>query len=244
MLEFSLNFIKLYGQKKKEVYSVLKKKAVILFSGGLDSTVCLAESIKDYDVALLHLNYGQRTEQREMQAFNQIADFYGVEERLVVDVSWLHEIGGSSLTDQSLEVESGIPDGEGVPSTYVPFRNGNILAIAASWAEVIGASILVVGAVEEDSSGYPDCTIDFYEAYAKAIKIGTKPGFDISISTPVIKMNKAEIVARGIEIEAPMHLSWSCYVGQEKACGTCESCQLRLRGFEQAGAVDQIPYDK
>ncbi|MBT3317424.1 7-cyano-7-deazaguanine synthase QueC [bacterium] len=221
-----------------------KPKAVVLFSGGLDSCVCLAEVIRTHDVALLHLNYGQRTEARELRAFNEIADYYNVTERLVVDISWLHEIGGSSLTDESLEVEIGIPEEDSVPGTYVPFRNGNILAIAASWAEVIGATSLVVGAVEEDSSGYPDCTVEFYKKFSAAISEGTRPSTTLSIDTPVITMNKAEIVKRGLELEVPMHMSWSCYVGQEEACGKCESCMLRLRGFAAAGVVDQIPYAK
>jgi 7-cyano-7-deazaguanine synthase len=221
---------------------VNKQKAVVLFSGGLDSCVCLAETIKTNEVALLHMNYGQRTEQRELQAFNEIADFYKITERLVVDISWLHEIGGSSLTDTSLEVETGIPEHDTVPGTYVPFRNGNILAIAASWAEVIGATSLVVGAVEEDSSGYPDCTVEFYRKFSDAISEGTRPDTKLCIETPVIKMDKAMIVKRGLELKAPMHLSWSCYTGQIEACGQCESCRLRLRGFESAGVVDQINY--
>ena len=219
-----------------------REKAVVLLSGGLDSCVCLAEAARDFRPAVLHLNYGQRTEVRELKAFNDIADHYGIEERLVADVDWFRRIGGTSLVGTDRDVETGLP-GEGVPSTYVPFRNANILAIAAAWAEVIGASALFIGAVEEDSSGYPDCTAEFYRRFAAAAEAGTRPETTLAIRTPVIELDKAGIVRRGLELEAPLHLSWSCYTGNETACGKCESCALRLRGFARAGAVDPIPYD-
>jgi len=219
-----------------------KPRAVVLLSGGLDSCVCLAEAVRSHDPCVLHLNYGQRTEARELQAFNDIADHYGIESRLVVDVSHLAQIGGSSLVDASRSVEHGLPDGQGVPSTYVPFRNANILAVGTSWAEVIGATALYIGVVEEDGSGYPDCTTAFYTAFGAAIDAGTRPDTHIRIHTPLISLDKTAIVARGRALDAPLHLTWSCYVAENTACGECESCRLRLRGFAGMGETDPIPY--
>ncbi|MBC8422545.1 7-cyano-7-deazaguanine synthase QueC [bacterium] len=219
-----------------------KPRAVVLLSGGLDSCVCLAEAVRSHDPCVLHLNYGQRTEARELQAFNDIADHYGIGMRLVVDVSHLAQIGGSSLVDASRSVEQGLPDGAGVPSTYVPFRNANILAVGTSWAEVIGATALYIGVVEEDGSGYPDCTAAFYTAFNAAIDAGTRPDTHIEIQTPLISLDKVAIVARGRALDAPLHLTWSCYVAEDAACGACESCRLRLRGFAGAGETDPIPY--
>ncbi len=222
-----------------------RETAVVLVSGGLDSCVCLAEAARDHDLALLHINYGQRTEARELQAFHALADHYGVPaaRRLVADIGYLKAIGGSSLVDASRPVETGLPAaGSGVPSTYVPFRNAHILAVGASWAEVIGARSLWIGAVEEDSSGYPDCRESFYRAFAAAIDEGTKPDTRIAIATPLIRLDKEAIVRRGLELQAPLHLTWSCYTGSDTACGACESCLLRLRGFARAGVEDPIPY--
>ncbi len=221
-----------------------KPIAVILLSGGLDSCVCLAEAAHDFEPAALHLNYGQRTEARELRAFNEICDHYGVKHRLAADVSHLNQIGGTSLIDTEMAVETGLPDvdADAVPSTYVPFRNANILAVGVSWAEVLGARAVFLGAVEEDSSGYPDCSEKFIRAFAAAIDAGTKPETRIELRTPLIHLDKAAIVRRGTELDAPLHLTWSCYVNEDAACGECESCRLRLRGFEQAGVGDPIPY--
>jgi len=229
---------------------VTAKKAVVLLSGGMDSCVTVACAINDgYEVHALHVNYGQRTQDRELQAFNEICDHYGVENRLVVDISHLAAIGGSSLTDRRIEIatspldESGIGmAGDHVPTSYVPFRNANILAIATSWAEVVGAEALFIGAVEEDSSGYPDCRDVFFRAFEQVIKYGTKPGTVIRILTPLIDLRKSEIVALGTKLQAPLNLSWSCYARQDLACGECDSCALRLRGFHEAGLTDPIPY--
>lgn len=217
--------------------------AIVLCSGGLDSAVCLAEAVRDFDTAMLHINYGQRTEARELRAFNDLADHYGVTRRLVADISYLKQIGGSSLVDENMAVETGLPgDESGVPSTYVPFRNAHILCIGVSWAEVIGAEALFIGAVEEDSSGYPDCREEFYQQFARAAAEGTKPETRIAIRTPLIHLDKAAIVRRGTELAAPLHLTWSCYTGSDEACGECESCRLRLRGFAAAGQTDPINY--
>ncbi|RKZ19150.1 7-cyano-7-deazaguanine synthase QueC [bacterium] len=217
--------------------------AIVLVSGGLDSAVCLADAARGHDVAVLHLNYGQRTEARELAAFGDLADHYGIERRLVADVGHLREIGGTSLVDASLPVETGLPrQGGPVPSTYVPFRNAHILAVGASWAEVIGARWLYIGAVQEDGSGYPDCRREFFEIFEAAIAAGTRPETNIGIRTPLIGLDKAAIVRRGLELEAPLHLTWSCYTEQEEACGRCESCRLRLRGFAAAGMEDPITY--
>ncbi|MCP4292036.1 MAG: 7-cyano-7-deazaguanine synthase QueC [bacterium] len=220
-----------------------KKLAIVLASGGLDSAVCLAEAQLEYDVALLHVNYGQRTEERELQAFNDLANHYQIDRRLVVDISYLKRIGGSSLMDSSQTVETGVPeDGAGIPSTYVPFRNAHILCIGMSWAEVIGAKALFIGAVEEDGSGYPDCREEFYQKFSAAADAGTRPETQVEICIPLIHMNKEAIVRRGLQLGAPLALTWSCYTGSEKACGVCERCHLRLRGFSQAGQTDPIDY--
>lgn len=220
-----------------------RRKAIVLASGGLDSCVCLAEAVREFDVAALHLNYGQRTEARELRAFTDLCDHYGIAERLAVDVGHLRAIGGSSLLDPAREVERGLPSaGAGVPSTYVPFRNAHILATAVSWGEVIGASALFIGAVEEDGSGYPDCTAAFYAAFQRAVDAGTRPETRLEIRTPLLHLDKEGIVLRGTELDAPLHLTWSCYVAEDAACGECESCRLRLRGFARAGRPDPIPY--
>jgi 7-cyano-7-deazaguanine synthase len=217
--------------------------AIVMASGGLDSGVCLAEAVREYDVALLHVNYGQRTEARELQAFQALADHYGITRTLVADISYLKQIGGSSLLDSEQAVEEGLPaESAGVPSTYVPFRNAHILCLAVSWAEVNGAEALFIGAVEEDGSGYPDCRAEFYERFGAAVQSGTKLGAGLRIHTPLIQMNKAQIVRRGVELNAPLHLTWSCYTESEAACGVCESCCLRLRGFDAAGVEDPTPY--
>ena len=220
-----------------------KRLAVVLASGGLDSAVCLAEAVLEFDIALLHINYGQRTESRELQAFHELGDHYGITRRLVADISYLKEIGGSSLVDEAMEVETGLPTEQGeVPSTYVPFRNAHILCVGVSWAEVIGAEVLFIGAVEEDGSGYPDCREEFYRLFGAAVDAGTKPETNITIRTPLIELDKAAIVRRGVDLGVPLQLTWSCYTESREACGVCESCRLRLRGFVTAGVKDPIPY--
>lgn len=218
--------------------------SIVLVSGGMDSCVTAAICHQTSRMAFLHLNYGQRTERRELKAFNDIADFYNVKPRLIVDIGYLKAIGGSSLTDETMAVQPADLSRKEIPTSYVPFRNGNILAIATSWAEVIGAGKIYIGAVEEDSSGYPDCRKEFFEAFARVIESGTRPDTRIGIMTPVIGMSKAEIVRQGVALEAPLHLSWSCYQSEDEACGKCDSCALRLHGFEQAGIQDPIPYRK
>jgi len=219
-----------------------KTIAVVALSGGMDSCVTASIANQHYELALLHINYRQRTEKRELRAFNDIADFYKVDKRLVVDYSHLSRIGGSSLTDFDWEVTKADLDNKSVPSSYVPFRNANILAACTSWAEVLGAERIFIGAVYEDSSGYPDCRPEFFEAFEKVINIGTKPETNIKIETPVIHFSKAEIVKKGVELNAPLNLTWSCYKNEDEACGECDSCALRLRGFQQAGIQDPIKY--
>ena len=217
--------------------------AICLVSGGMDScvTAAIAKGEND-DIAFLHISYGQRTERRERQAFNDIANFYQVAKRLAVSIEYLAKIGGSSLTDSAIEVTEANLESTEIPTSYVPFRNANMLAIATSWAEVLGANSIYVGAVAEDSSGYPDCRPEFYAAFEKTIDAGTKPETHIKIVTPIIELSKAEIVRKGIELNAPLELSWSCYRSEDLACGTCDSCALRLRGFERAGETDPIKY--
>lgn len=217
--------------------------AIVLVSGGMDSCVSAAiAAAEDAQIGILHISYGQRTEARERKAFNDIADFYGVKDRLDVSIEYLAKIGGSSLTDASIEVTEADLDSKKIPTSYVPFRNANMLAIATSWAEVIGATSIYIGAVAEDSSGYPDCRPEFYEAFQRTIDTGTKPDTRIQIRTPIIDLTKAGIVKKGVELNAPLHLTWSCYRSEDLACGTCDSCALRLRGFAQVGLTDPISY--
>lgn len=220
-----------------------KPGAIVLASGGMDSCVTTAIALQTHDVSLLHLNYGQKTQARELRAFHEIADHYGILRRMVVSMEHLARIGGSSLTDASMPVTAAAPDAPGIPTSYVPFRNANMLAVAVSWAEVIGATAIFIGAVEEDSSGYPDCRREFYDAFERAIDAGTKPETRIALLTPVITLSKSDIVARGIALDAPLHLTWSCYQRDDVACGVCDSCALRLRGFQRAGREDPIAYD-
>lgn len=216
--------------------------AVILASGGMDSCVTTAIANIEYRLAMLHVGYGQRTEARELRAFNDLADFYRAERRMVCRLDHLKQIGGSSLTDSGIAVEVADLERQDIPSSYVPFRNAHFIAIAVSWGEVLGARKIFVGAVAEDSSGYPDCRPEYYEAFNRVIVSGTRPDTRLEIVTPVINLRKSEIVRRGCELNAPFHLTWSCYQSEVAACGVCDSCALRLRAFEEAGVEDPIPY--
>ena len=217
--------------------------AICLVSGGMDSCVTAAIADEENDeLAFLHVSYGQRTEKREREAFEALGDHYGVKSRLVISLEHLAKIGGSSLTDIRMPVSTANLSAQGIPSSYVPFRNAHLLAAAVSWGEVINARAIYIGAVAEDSSGYPDCRPEFYDAFQNVIDTGTKPETRITIRTPVIAMRKSEIVQKGIALAAPLHLTWSCYKESELACGNCDSCALRLRAFREAGASDPIPY--
>jgi 7-cyano-7-deazaguanine synthase len=219
------------------------KKAIVLLSGGLDSLLTLAIAINESEqVFPLHLNYGQMTQARELKAFNDILDYYKIENKLIVDIEYLKKIGGSSLTDKNIPTVKNIVENKNIPNSYVPFRNANILAIATSWAEVISANAIYIGASEVDFSGYPDCRRFFFDAFEKAIDLGTKPDTKITIETPLINMFKEDIVNEGIRLKIPFELSWSCYFENEIACGVCESCELRLKGFKSAGIEDPIKY--
>ena len=218
---------------------------MVCLSGGMDSCVCAALAARDYEVYAIHFSYGQRTEARELRSAEEVARIIGVRELLPLKMDLFRRIGGSALTDPAIAVpaapaeEAGI--GSEVPVTYVPFRNAHFLSAAVSWAEVLGAKTVFIGAVEQDSSGYPDCRPAYYDAFNQLIRMGTKDG-DIRVVTPLIAMRKSEIVRLGVELGAPFHVSWSCYSGETEACGVCESCVLRLRAFREAGAVDPIPY--
>jgi 7-cyano-7-deazaguanine synthase len=222
-----------------------KSRAVVLLSGGMDSCVCAAVAARDHNAAALHVSYGQRTEDRERQSFLAICQRLNIHDKLLVRNEALRAIGGSALTDERIAVPAGGPaahtPGDDIPVTYVPFRNAHFLSVAVSWAEVLGAEKIYIGAVEQDSSGYPDCRPAYYEAFNQVIKAGTKDGI-IEIVTPLIHLRKAEIVRLGLELGAPFHLTWSCYSRQDRACGVCDSCLLRLRAFAAAGAIDPIPY--
>ena len=220
------------------------EKVIVLVSGGMDSLVCAGIALEEnQEVYFLHMNYGQKTSRRERLSFDKIADHYQipVEKRKVIDMTFLQQIGGSSLTDDAIQVKTYQGDSSIIPDSYVPFRNSIILSLAVSWAEVVGASRLYIGANHEDSPGYPDCRPSYYEAFNKVIQEGTKAG-NIKILTPVISMKKKEIVGTGQKLNVPFNLSWSCYKSSEKACGECDSCALRLRGFKEAGITDPIEY--
>jgi 7-cyano-7-deazaguanine synthase len=219
-----------------------RQLAVVLVSGGMDSCVCAAIALEKYQLAFLHASYGQRTQSRELRAFEAIADHYRVQQRLVCSLDHLSRIGASSLTDFSMAVEEANLNRGNIPSSYVPFRNAHFLSVATSWGEVLGARAIFIGAVAEDSSGYPDCRPEYYEAFNKLIRAGTRPETELRIETPVIHMKKGQIVATGNRLGAPLHLTWSCYQSSDVACGCCDSCALRLRGFREAGIEDPIPY--
>jgi 7-cyano-7-deazaguanine synthase len=221
--------------------SPTKSRAVVLLSGGMDSCVCAALAARDHDVCAVHVSYGQRTEERERNSFLAICRRLNILDKLVVRNEALRAIGGSALTDDNIAVPDTEGVGPGVPVTYVPFRNAHFLSVAVSWAEVLGAEKVYIGAVEPDSSGYPDCRPAYYEAFNQVVKTGTKDG-RIEVVTPLIAMRKAEIVRLGLELGAPFDLTWSCYGREDMACGACDSCVLRLRAFEAAGVPDPIPY--
>jgi 7-cyano-7-deazaguanine synthase len=210
----------------------------------MDSAVCAALAARDHDACALHFSYGQRTEQRELESARAVTDALKFQDFLHLEIDIFRRIGGSALTDAAIAVPKAPehePIGHAVPVTYVPFRNAHFLSAAVSWAEVLGATTIFIGAVEQDSSGYPDCRPAYYEAFQQLIRTGTKQG-DIAVATPLIHMRKKEIVALGLELNAPLHLTWSCYSGAEEACGECDSCVLRLRAFHEAGISDPIPY--
>jgi len=227
-----------------------KLDAIVLLSGGMDSCVCAAEALHKYGhdrVGLFHASYRQRTEARELRAFSEIAGFYAVREKLAVRLDYFGAIGGSALTDAKIvvpenELGAPRPAGSAIPLTYVPFRNAHFLSVAVSWAEAMGAGAIYIGAVAEDSSGYPDCRPEYYEAFQELIRRGTRPETKIEIVTPVIRLKKSQIIRRGLELGAPLQLTWSCYQGEELACGACDSCLLRLRAFAEAGVRDPIEY--
>jgi 7-cyano-7-deazaguanine synthase len=227
-----------------------KTAAVVLLSGGMDSCVSAAIAVQKHgreNVALLHASYGQRTQQRERRAFEEIADFYNVNRRLVADLTYFRAIGGSALTDRNIsvperDVDGAAVGGSAIPVTYVPFRNAHFLSIGVSWAEAIGARFIYIGAVAEDSSGYPDCRPEYYAAFQGLIRVGTRPETTIEIVSPVIQLKKDEIIRRGLALGAPLQLTWSCYQGEDLACGGCDSCLLRLRAFARAGVADPIEY--
>jgi 7-cyano-7-deazaguanine synthase len=226
------------------------RKAVVLLSGGMDSCVGAAIARERHgaaNLALLHAGYGQRTQRREQRAFAEIAEFYGVKTRLIVQLDHFRAIGGSALTDKRIAVPENELNAAGplsgtIPVTYVPFRNAHFLSVGVSWAEAIGASAIYIGAVAEDSSGYPDCRPEYYRAFQEVIRVGTRPETQIEIVTPVITLKKSEIIRRGLELGAPLHLTWSCYQNEDAACGACDSCLLRLKAFAEAGVPDPIPY--
>ena len=221
-----------------------RTRAVVCLSGGMDSAVCAALAARDYDAYALHFSYGQRTEERELKSARGVAEALGFRDFLHLKIDLFRRIGGSALTDASIDVPRAPeqePIGHSVPVTYVPFRNAHFLSAAVSWAEVLGARTIIIGAVEQDSSGYPDCRPAYYKAFQQLIRTGTKEG-DITVATPLIHMRKKEIVALGLELSAPFNLTWSCYSGTEEACGECDSCVLRLRAFREAGTSDPVPY--
>jgi 7-cyano-7-deazaguanine synthase len=219
--------------------------AIALVSGGLDSCVAAAvAAAREKELAFLHVDYGQKTEARERACFNEIASFYGIRHQLIADGRFIGKMGGSSLTENGLDVPAvskALPDGR-IPSTYVPFRNTLFLSMAVAWAEVIGARRIYIGAVQSDRPGYPDCRAEFFAAFNELIRLGTRPDTKIEVSTPLIHMSKKDIVLKGAALSAPLHLTWSCYGQETVACGFCESCVMRRQGFKEAGLEDPMPY--
>ncbi len=230
--------------------AISSQSAVVLLSGGMDSCVSAAIAREKHgaeNLGLVHASYGQRTESRELRAFTEIADFFGVQRRLLARLDYFRAIGGSALTDLNIsvpenELNSDQAAANPIPVTYVPFRNAHFLSIAVSWAEAIGASFIYIGAVAEDSSGYPDCRPEYYRAFQEVIRTGTRPETQIQICSPVIGLRKSQIIQRGVALGAPLHLTWSCYQSEHVACGVCDSCLLRLRAFAEAGVADAILY--
>lgn len=218
------------------------KKAVVILSGGMDSTTS-AYIAKDrgYEIVALHFDYRQRTQRRERQAFEAVCDALGVSKKYIIDLPFFETIGASALTDRSIEIPTGGLE-DGVPVTYVPFRNGIFLSIAAAVAEKEGAEALFIGVVEEDSSGYPDCREDFIAAMQRAINLGTKESTNIVIETPLVHLKKEDIVKTAVKYGVPLELTWSCYSDEDEACGVCDSCRLRLKGFEKAAMEDPLKY--
>ena len=217
------------------------KNAIVLVSGGMDSCVTASCAKEDgYELYFLHINYKQKTERKELDSFNRISDFFNVKKKLVINMNYFSDIGGSCLTDSEIKVPDGNLNNTKIPISYVPFRNANILAAATSWAEIINAEKIYIGAVEEDSSGYPDCRRSFYDAFEKTINEGTKPNTKITIKSPLIDLSKKEIILKGLELKSPLELTWSCYKNEDVACQKCDSCLLRARGFEQAKKLDPI----
>jgi 7-cyano-7-deazaguanine synthase len=218
------------------------KKAVCIMSGGMDSTLAAyILASQGYSIVAVHFNYHQRTQQKELQCFKSIAEALGAAQTYEIDLDFFEQIGASALTDHAIEVPTGGLE-EGVPVTYVPFRNGIFLSIAAAIAEKEGASVIGIGVVEEDSSGYPDCREAYIEAMQRAINLGTKEHTNIEIAMPLVHMKKEQIVTEALRYDVPLELTWSCYQNEEKACGVCDSCRLRLKGFSLAGCEDPIAY--
>jgi 7-cyano-7-deazaguanine synthase len=230
--------------KDDGVAGEVRARAVVCLSGGMDSCVCAALAAREYEAYAIHFSYGQRTEARELQAAEEVARLVGIRELMTLRMDLFRRIGGSALTDAGIAVPEASGEAEigaEVPVTYVPFRNAHFLAAAVSWAEVLGARKVFIGAVEQDSSGYPDCRPAYYEVFNELVRLGTKDG-EIEVVTPLIHMRKSEIVRLGVELGAPLHVSWSCYSGESAACGVCESCVLRRRAFRDAGIEDEIAY--
>jgi len=237
--EFSL--LNLGFRPRSLMASITKSRAVVLLSGGMDSCVCAAMAVREFETAALHISYGQRTEVRERHAFLAICERLGIQQKLMVRNEALRAIGGSALTDKKIPVPESAVMGAGIPVTYVPFRNAHFLSVAVSWAEVLGAEEVLIGAVEQDSSGYPDCRPAYYRAFNDVVKTGTREG-RIRIETPLIGMRKSQIVALGLELGAPFDLTWSCYSRDDRGCGVCDSCMLRRRAFREAGVTDPLLY--
>ncbi|MBE7444934.1 MAG: 7-cyano-7-deazaguanine synthase QueC [Planctomycetia bacterium] len=244
MCAFNYSSTNISGNHKLGVFNKVKDIAIVLVSGGMDSCVTAGIANAQYQLAMLHVNYGQRTEVRELKAFHDIATYYNVpnDRILISHIDYLSKIGGSSLTDQRIDVQCAQFHSKEIPTSYVPFRNTLFLTIAVAWGEVIGAKKIFIGAVEQDNPGYPDCKPIYYEIFNKLIDIGTRPTTHIEVETPLIRKTKSEIVTIGVSLKVPLHLSWSCYKNTEKACGLCHSCFLRLKAFKESGIKDPIPY--
>ena len=218
------------------------RKAICILSGGMDSSLASYMAKNDgYEIIAVHFNYGQRTQDRELKAFRDICDDLEILEKYEIDIPFFTQIGASALTDKTIDVPTGGVEA-GVPITYVPFRNGIFLSITAAIAEKEGATAMYIGVVQEDSSGYPDCTDEFIADMKKAINQGTKKDTHIDILTPLVHLSKAQIVQEAMKLNVPLEHTWSCYKEEDEACGICDSCRLRLNGFKLANQIDPIKY--
>lgn len=222
-----------------------EERAVVLVSGGMDSATAAMEAReRGFSLHVLHTSYGQNTEAKEYECATRLAAQLDAADFLHIETSHLAKIGASSLTDEHIEVDDVELDADEIPSSYVPFRNANLLSMAVSYAETTDCTAVFIGAHSEDYSGYPDCRPAFFDAFQTMVETGTKPATNIEIIAPFEEWSKTEIARRGCELGVPFEDTWSCYRDTAPACGTCDACAYRLKAFQEVGVEDPIEYEK